>query len=302
MLKKIIIGLGLLALLLILVVFYQTNTRQDQAVDLDGIPIPPKIHAFVLARNKSLVEIYYQLLYSKTAAKSKRAIEKYLSKDYIEHQSSAQHSKAGLQVYVQQHLQTYPESKRGIHRSIAQGDLVFIHVEETLNKQKRSAHGELFRISGNQITEHWAVEQAIPEQSSDPYTPFSGVALDLTSQLAQYYRDQGIRNFLNIWRNGDMDALHDSYSDTYIEHDLQQNNGIDALKKRLMPLKIWRMLGLETQIEVKQVLVEGDYLILYHHAEFPPFYAKQHGFDIFRLQQQGDAIKQVEHWGLEAKR
>lgn len=67
----------------------------------------------------------------------------------------------------------FPQRHSQIIRTIAEGDLVVLHVHLTKSPGDRgTAVVDIFRRDHGRITEHWDVQQAIPEKAANGNTMF----------------------------------------------------------------------------------------------------------------------------------
>lgn len=76
--------------------------------------------------------------------------------------------------YFSQHFKDNPQFSAKIYRSAVSDDLVFIHVLYKTNPQDRgTASVDIYRVNDQgKITEHWDVNQAVPEKSANNNTMF----------------------------------------------------------------------------------------------------------------------------------
>jgi predicted SnoaL-like aldol condensation-catalyzing enzyme len=64
-------------------------------------------------------------------------------------------------------------AKSEIKRTIAEGDLVVLHVLSKIDaKDTGRAVVDIFRVEDGKIVEHWDVMQAVPEKAANPNTMF----------------------------------------------------------------------------------------------------------------------------------
>ncbi len=99
--------------------------------------------------------------------------DRYIGNQYIQHNPHVPDGKAPFVDYFTQYFKQNPEAKNQIKRAAAEGDLVYLHVHSTQNKQD---HGEaiidIFRVENGKIVEHWDVQQSIPATSANSNTMF----------------------------------------------------------------------------------------------------------------------------------
>lgn len=128
-------------------------------------------HTSNLESNKLLVKKFYE-----TAANDKeprRAVELYVGEYYKQHNPYAGDGKEAFINYFESRAKQYPNAKMEIKRSLAEGDLVMVHVLSKLKPEDRGrAIVDIFRVENNKIVEHWDVVQDIPEKSANSNTMF----------------------------------------------------------------------------------------------------------------------------------
>ena len=67
----------------------------------------------------------------------------------------------------------FPQRHSQIVRTIAEGDLVVLHVHLTKSPEDRGTSVvDIFRLDHGRIVEHWDVQQAVPEQAANSNTMF----------------------------------------------------------------------------------------------------------------------------------
>ncbi len=69
-------------------------------------------------------------------------------------------------------MQQSPPPRWDIVRTIAEGEMVFLHVRVTLGKAPPLVLGEIFRVQGGKIVEHWDILQPGPEHPINPNSIF----------------------------------------------------------------------------------------------------------------------------------
>ncbi|CAI0720927.1 SnoaL-like polyketide cyclase [Serratia entomophila] len=76
--------------------------------------------------------------------------------------------------FFSQNFKDNPQYSAKIYRSAVSGDLVYVHVLYKNNPQDRgTASVDIYRVNDRgQITEHWDVNQEVPEKSANDNTMF----------------------------------------------------------------------------------------------------------------------------------
>lgn len=122
-------------------------------------------------QNKKIVTDFYEGVFLKHQVKE--YADRYIGNQYIQHNPYVPDGKAPFVNYFTEYFKTNPDAKNEIKRSIAEGDLVVLHVHSTQNKQDRGeAIIDIFRVENGKITEHWDVVQNIPADSANSNTMF----------------------------------------------------------------------------------------------------------------------------------
>jgi predicted SnoaL-like aldol condensation-catalyzing enzyme len=121
---------------------------------------------------KEIVLAFYKL--ALTDMKPKDAFARYMSADFVEHSADTPGGTAQATVsFLSDLIKKSPQPKWEIVRSIAEGDLVFLHVRFTpAPNASPIVIGEIFRVRGNTITEHWDIIQHAPEHPVNPNSIF----------------------------------------------------------------------------------------------------------------------------------
>ena len=119
--------------------------------------------------NKKMVMAFYQGLFGD---KDYSVIDKYIVKDYIQHNPSLADGSEALKNAVQVWLKDVPKGKVNFQHTAADGDLVFLHVKTYGATGKPTAIVEIFKVKNNQIVEHWDVVQEVPEKSANEHPMF----------------------------------------------------------------------------------------------------------------------------------
>ena len=123
------------------------------------------------AENKKIVVDFYEGVFLKHQVQEYS--DRYIGHQYIQHNPHVPDGKAPFVNYFTQYFKENPQASNVIKRAVAEGDLVFLHVHSTQNKQDRGeAIIDIFRVENGKIVEHWDVQQSIPEQSANQNTMF----------------------------------------------------------------------------------------------------------------------------------
>lgn len=126
--------------------------------------------ATVSEANRSLVlEMYREVLIAMDPA----AVDQYMAPDYIQHSPLAVPGVAGLKAFLAEVKVASPEAKWKILRTLADGDLVAVHVHTTrFDGDPGLAVIDIFRCQDGKVAEHWEVIQEVPADSLNPISMF----------------------------------------------------------------------------------------------------------------------------------
>lgn len=243
-------------------------------------------------RNRSNVRDFYNHLYRIDNQKA----GSFLSDDYIEHQISAAYKKEGLLSFASQRVESNPGHYAVIHRSIAQENMVFIHVEERLSSTVSVVRGELFRIDADgKIQEHWSVEQPAVEGDKHTNGFFSGSEVNRASKAGRIYGVKAMDSDARLFRTLDSSIIFKTRTDRYIQHNPWASNGPKGLQGFIEFMKSEKTV---VKVEIKHVVAEGDYIVGLNYFKTMPAvdgFSEVIVFDIVRLTEDG---KSDEHWDV----
>lgn len=124
----------------------------------------------VLEKNKRIVREFYDLAFNQH--KPVEAANKYLAVTYIQHNPGVADGRQG---FIDAFKDESPDDKSvtDFKRFIAEGDLVVIHSHGMdFPGDLGVAVVDIFRVTGDLITEHWDVGQKVPATSKNNNTMF----------------------------------------------------------------------------------------------------------------------------------
>ncbi|MGE8653347.1 MAG: nuclear transport factor 2 family protein [Acinetobacter gandensis] len=143
--------------------------QQTESTDTSNISNAKQTQ--LAAENKKIVIDFYEGVFLKHQVQEYS--DRYIGQQYIQHNPYVPDGKAPFVNYFTQYFKENPQASNVIKRAVAEGDLVFLHVHSTQNKQDRGkAIIDIFRVEDGKIVEHWDVQQSIPEQSANQNTMF----------------------------------------------------------------------------------------------------------------------------------
>lgn len=122
------------------------------------------------AKNKEIVQKFYYLAFNQH--QPKEAALAYLSVEYVQHNP---YVATGRQAFIDAFAGAPKDdpSQTIFKRTIAEGDLVVLHSHKIEKPGDRGTAGiDIFRVKDGKITEHWDVNQKIPETSKHTNTMF----------------------------------------------------------------------------------------------------------------------------------
>jgi predicted SnoaL-like aldol condensation-catalyzing enzyme len=101
------------------------------------------------------------------------AVEKYIGKEYIQHNPDVANGTQGFIDYFEQMQKEYPDKSIEFVRCIAEGNLVALHTHQTWPGNDEYVTMDFFRFDENgKIVEHWDAIQQIPKSSANANTMY----------------------------------------------------------------------------------------------------------------------------------
>ncbi|WP_374028903.1 nuclear transport factor 2 family protein [Bdellovibrio bacteriovorus] len=123
--------------------------------------------------NKILVRDFYEMAFNQH--KPREAAKKYIGKKYIQHNPYVPNGAPAFYEYFEDYFKKNPKSHVVIHRALADGDLVALHLHSKQNEKDRGkAIVDIFRVENGKIVEHFDVIQDVPEKTANGNTMFGG--------------------------------------------------------------------------------------------------------------------------------
>ena len=115
--------------------------------------------------NKKIVSAFYELAFNQH--KPAEAARKYIAPPYTQHNPTVADGLKGFNQFAGEFLKNNPNLKVAIFKTLADGDLVVLHVHIKMNESDRGvAVAEFFRLKDKKIVEHWDVMQPVPEKTA----------------------------------------------------------------------------------------------------------------------------------------
>ena len=244
-----------------------------------------------MVTNRQIAIDFFTALYTGDAAS---AVSRHCASDYVEHQATARFSRDGLEEYALRRRAGHARHEFVIHRAIADGDFVFLHIEEKFGGTI-VARGELFRVLGGRIGEHWSAHVVDKTPRRNQNGTFDGPQVDMAKSTGARYS----RKFDELDRRGfgefELATFYSSRTPDYIQHSPTGRDTVEGLVQVLATLK---ERGIRMTIDIKRTLAEGDFLVCHRlYRTDPPFpeFRTINVFDLFRLADDGRA---AEHWDI----
>jgi predicted SnoaL-like aldol condensation-catalyzing enzyme len=106
--------------------------------------------------------------------KPRPAFERHMSADFVEHKPDVpEGTRAATASFLEQLIANVPQPKWTIERTIAEGDLVFLHARfSPAPGAPEYAIADVFRLNGCKIVEHWDVVAPPPKEQRNPNARF----------------------------------------------------------------------------------------------------------------------------------
>jgi len=115
--------------------------------------------------NKKNAISFYKTAY---LGKPKEAVEKYVGKDYIQHNPAVANGTQGFIDYFDKMQREYPEKSIKFLRCIAEGDLVALHTRQIWPGNDQYVTMDFFRFDdAGKICEHWDSIQQVPKNAAN---------------------------------------------------------------------------------------------------------------------------------------
>lgn len=122
--------------------------------------------------NRKTVIAFYEL--ALVNLKPRAGFERYASPDFIEHKPDVPHgTRESTITFLEELIAGMPKPRWEILRTIAEGDMVFLHARFTpAEGAKPYAVADVFRLKNCKIVEHWDVVAGPPEEQRNPNSRF----------------------------------------------------------------------------------------------------------------------------------
>jgi predicted SnoaL-like aldol condensation-catalyzing enzyme len=129
------------------------------------------------AANAQVVTAFYDLAFNQH--RPTEAARLYIGDRYIQHNPQVPNGAAAFYGYFEGFFREHPQSHVTIHRVLADGDLVALHLhsQETPDDPGR-AIVDIFRLENGKIVEHFDVIQTVPTTTANGNTMFEGDKAD----------------------------------------------------------------------------------------------------------------------------
>jgi predicted SnoaL-like aldol condensation-catalyzing enzyme len=116
-----------------------------------------------IENNKLIVKNFYDLAFNQHDPKT--AALKYLTKNYLQHNP---YIASGRQAFIEAFAGEKDAGSAEFIRLVAEGDFVVLHSHKHQKPGDLGVAGiDIFRVQNEKITEHWDVNQKIPEHAKN---------------------------------------------------------------------------------------------------------------------------------------
>ena len=212
---------------------------------------------------------------------------------YVEHQVSAAFTYDGLK----QLGAGRASSEFIVHRTISQGEYVFLHVEERLMDGRSLARGELYRFDADgKIAEHWGNVQDAPPMNMSGRSMFDGPGVDTAVDYGCKYSEMAAGQERLIFDEYRVDIAYALRQEPYHQHSAGGQDGIDSLAQGIQFLQ---MNGISIRAVNHLRVCEGDFSVsLNNYIVEPAVDGLPPDTFVFDLQRANAEGLGVEHWDI----
>ncbi|WED29014.1 nuclear transport factor 2 family protein [Vibrio sp. DW001] len=120
--------------------------------------------------NKENAVNFYRMAY---LGEPRKAVEKYVGAEYIQHNPLVGNGKEAFIEYFTQMQDEYPEKEITFVRAVAEGELVALHTHQVWPDHDEYVTMDFFRFDTNgKIVEHWDSIQQIPNENLNGNTMY----------------------------------------------------------------------------------------------------------------------------------
>lgn len=123
--------------------------------------------------NTTRVRAFYEMAFNDH--QPTQAARLYLGSTYIQHNPHVPNGPEAFYTYFEDYFKKHPKARATIHRTVAQGPWVMLHVHFQQDPMDvGSAVVDLFRLENGKIVEHFDVIQPVVAKTANGNTMFSG--------------------------------------------------------------------------------------------------------------------------------
>jgi predicted SnoaL-like aldol condensation-catalyzing enzyme len=221
-----------------------------------------------------------------------------LGRRFVQHTPTIADGRAGLEQYIERLRDEQPDSSRQIKRVLTDRDHVVIQSHLVRNTGDRGAvAGDIFRIEGGYVVEHWGIVHPIPEapHADNPNDVFgtSSAPFPPVTSVAQERRNLALAvGFYNAALNEKNWEKAESYiGEDYRQHSIYMADGRAGFKGLVDRLirEFPQNLG-----EIKRSFADGDMVVLHLHVTRTRDMPGWTVIELMRFENE----KVVEHWDI----
>lgn len=228
-------------------------------------PLPH--HGGSTEANKKLVTYLFEQLLHKN---DPSVIDRYVSKDYTQHNPTLGDGPQGLREYIERRAAQNPQPKNLSKRVIAEGDLVMIMND--YQEKPDVSHlniDDTFRVKNGKIAEHWDVVQpvtATTASGNDLWSTQSYPRTTTPDPRANTQHSKAIVKdyFTCLTHRHDSSVINRYVAKDLIQHDATLKNGSAAVKAAFEA--DWAA-NPRSIVSSEQVIAEGDYVTVHYHYQ-----------------------------------